>query len=96
MIKGKFTTGCLFQLIIFILYVDIYLEDSKQRYGKGVEVGRWRSPFKVELSAKQLHAEKCEDENEQEEQEQQWNDGPHRIQEWYHKVPERGPIFCDL
>lgn len=36
---------------------DIYLEDSKQRNRKGVEVGRWCAILEVELSSEQLHAE---------------------------------------
>lgn len=81
---------------IYAYEIIVYLEDSKQRNGKCVEVGRWSAIFKVELAAKELHAEKCEDENEQKQEEQQRNDGSHGTEERYHQVAEWWPIFCNL
>lgn len=63
-----------------------YLEDSKQRNGKGIEVGRRCAFLEVELSPKELHAKQGKDKNEQEEKEQQRNDGSHRVQERYHQI----------
>lgn len=53
------------------IFARQYLKDGQQRNGERVEVGGWRAVGQIELPAKQLHAQQCEYQYEQEEQEQQ-------------------------
>lgn len=71
----------------------IYLEDSEQRNGKGVEVGRWRAALKVELTAKQLHTEQRKYENKEEEQEQKGDNAAHRVEQRYNEIPQARPVL---
>lgn len=72
------------------------LKDREQSDRERVEV-RWRRSLgKVELAAEQLHAEQCENQNEQEEQEQQWDDGSHGVQQRDHEISQRRPVFGDF
>lgn len=50
-----------------LLEKGTYLENCKQCYGKTVEVGRGRAFLEVERSAKELHAQQGENQDEQEE-----------------------------
>lgn len=48
-----------------------YLEDSKQRNRKRIEVSGWRSLFEIKLASKELHSKEREDKNKEKQQEQQ-------------------------
>lgn len=44
------------------------------------------------LATKELHSQKCEDDNEQEKEKQQADDGFHGVEERDDQVPERRPV----
>lgn len=58
-----------------------YLEDSKQRNRKCVEIGSGCLIFKIELTTEELHTEQREYQYEEEEQEEERNDAAHRIEQ---------------
>lgn len=64
-----------------------YLKHRQQCDRERIEIRRRCAALKVELTAKQLHAQQCKDQNEQEQQEQQRYDRSHRIQQRYNKIP---------
>ena len=48
------------------IFTRQHLKDSQEGYGKCIEIGRWRSVWKIENSAKQLHTKEGKNEDEQE------------------------------
>ena len=71
--------------------VCVYLEHSEARLGERVEMAP-RVNGVGEFAAEDLHPQKGENENEQEQNHQQRVDRGNRVHQRFHKVAHRGPV----
>ena len=68
------------------VFAGEHLEHGQKGDGEGVEIRGWRAVGEVEGSAKELHAQQGENEDEEEQEKKEGNNGAHGAKEGYDKV----------